>query len=287
MQVKQLLREPLLHFFVLGAGLFAVFAWNNDEALQSPDDIVVDASRLDAIRLQFERVWQRPPTPEELQGLVDNWVREEILYREGLTLGLDRNDPLLRRRVAQKMEFISEELVEILPDTAEIEAWYSDNAENYRLDPRFSFRQLYLNPFAHGDTFEAILGDAGKALANGDVPDGDATLLPAALEDVTLADVRRTFGERFAESLQGLTVGEWDGPVASGYGVHFVYVDTMQASRLPELDEVRGAVERDYRAERTRELKDAFYENLRKRYNVIYDDGVTLANEQGAGERGQ
>jgi hypothetical protein len=286
-QMRRLIREPLLHFFVLGAGLFAVFAWNNDEALQAPDDIVVDASRLDAIRLQFERVWQRPPTPEELQSLVDNWVREEILYREGLTLGLDRNDPVLRRRVAQKMEFISEELVEAQPDTGAIEAWFSDNAEKYRVDPRFSFRQLYLDPSAHGDAFEAILADIGRALASGDVPDGDATLLPAVLEDVTLADVRRTFGERFAESLQGLDVGEWDGPVASGYGLHFVHVDSMQASRLPDFEEVRGAVERDYRAERTRELKDAFYETLRKRYNVVYDKSITLANEQGAGERRQ
>jgi hypothetical protein len=285
--MRRLIREPLLHFFVLGAGLFAVFAWDNDEALQAPDDIVVDASRLDAIRLQFERVWQRPPTPEELQSLVDNWVREEILYREGLTLGLDRNDPVLRRRVAQKMEFISEELVEVQPDTGAIEAWFSDNAEKYRVDPRFSFRQLYLDPSAHGDAFEAILADIGRALASGDVPDGDATLLPAVLEDVTLADVRRTFGERFAESLQGLDVGEWDGPVASGYGLHFVHVDSIQASRLPDLDEVRGAVERDYRAERTRELKDAFYETLRKRYNVVYDKSITLANEQGAGERRQ
>ncbi len=283
--MKRLIREPLLHFFVLGAALFAVFAWNNDDALQAPDDIVVDASRLDAIRLQFERVWQRPPTPEELQSLVDNWVREEILYREGLTMGLDRNDPVLRRRVAQKMEFISEELVEISPGRAEIEAWFADNAENYRVDPRFTFRQLYLDPSAHDDTFEAVVDDTARALANGDVPDGDATLLPAALDDVTLADVRRTFGDRFAESLQGLAVGEWDGPVASGYGLHFVHVDSMQASRLPALDEVLAAVERDYRAERTRELKDAFYETLRKRYNVIYDKSVTLANEQDAGER--
>ncbi len=283
--MKRLIREPLLHFFVLGAGLFAVFAWNNDDALQAPDDIVVDASRLDAIRLQFERVWQRPPTPEELQSLVDNWVREEILYREGLTMGLDRNDPVLRRRVAQKMEFISEELVEISPGRAEIEAWFADNAENYRVDPRFTFRQLYLDPSAHDDTFEAVVDDTARALANGDVPDGDATLLPAALDDVTLADVRRTFGDRFAESLQGLAVGEWDGPIASGYGLHFVHVDSMQASRLPALDEVLAAVERDYRAERTRELKDAFYETLRKRYNVIYDKSVTLANEQDAGER--
>lgn len=283
MQLRQLVREPLLHFFVIGAGLFALFAWNNDDALHSPDDIVVDMMRVDALKTQFERTWQRPPTPSELLNLVDNWVNEEVLYREGLALGLDRDDPVTRRRVAQKMEFISEELVEFSPDAAELEAWFSENADRYREDPRFTFRQLYFNPSAHSDSFDARVDGAIQALANGAVPDGDSTMLPAALDDAPLAEVRRTFGQQFAESLQGLAVGEWSGPVASGYGLHFVRIDSARASRLPAFEEVRAAVERDYVVERTSELKDAFFEKLRQRYNVVYDS-IELADERRVGD---
>jgi len=284
MQLRQLVSEPLLHFFVIGAGLFALFAWNNDDALQSPDDIVVDTMRIDALKAQFERGWQRPPTPSELSNLIDTWVNEEVLYREGLALGLDRDDPVTRQRVAQKMEFISEELVEFSPDTAELELWFSANADRYREDPRFSFWQLYFNPSVQGDSFDARVDEAIQALANGVVPDGDSTMLPAALDDAPLAEVRRTFGQQFAESLQDLAVGEWSGPVASGYGLHFVLIHSAQASRLPAFDEVRAAVERDYVAERTRELKDAFFDRLRQRYNVVYDDSIELADERRAGE---
>jgi hypothetical protein len=278
-RLKQLFSEPLLHFFVLGVALFALFAWKNDDALRSPDDIVVDTMRVDALATQFERVWRRPPTSDELQSLVDNWVREEILYREGLSLGLDRNDPFTRRRIAQKMEFISEELVQTSPDTESLKSWFAENAESYRQDPRVSFRHLYLNPSAHGDDFKAHVEEVGRALESGNVPVGDATLLPLILEDATISEVRRTLGAAFADALQGLSVGKWEGPVTSGYGVHFVRIDTMQASRVPELDEVRATVERDYDVERTGELKEAFIEELRKRYNVVYDDGIQLGDK--------
>ena len=285
--MRQLLREPLLHFFVLGAVLFAGYAWNNEDALRPPDDIVVDTTRIEALTSQFERVWRRAPTTNELQSLVDNWVREEVLYREGLALGLDRDDPVLRRRIAQKMDFISEELIEASPDASELQAWFADNADNYRLDPRFSFHQLYLDPSADGNEFEKRVEQVDRELASGKVPLGDATLLPATLEDATLSEVRRTFGEVFAESLQSLAVGEWSGPVPSGYGLHFVHVDALQASRLPELHEVRAAVERDYLAQRARELKGRFYDALRERYNVVYEDSVTLTHQLSGGGHAQ
>jgi hypothetical protein len=146
---------------------------------------------------------------------------------------------------------------------------------------------LYLDPSAEGNEFEKRLEQVGRELASGKVPLGDATLLPATLEDATLSEVRRTFGEVFAESLQSLAVGEWSGPVPSGYGLHFVHVDALQASRLPELDEVRAAVERDYLAERARELKGRFYDALRERYNVVYEDSVTLTHQLSGGEHAQ
>jgi hypothetical protein len=281
-RTKQFLREPLLHFFVLGALLFVLFTWTNDDAMRGPDEIVVDAARVDALTQQFERVWQRAPTPEELSSLVDNWVREEVFYREGLALGLDREDPVLRRRVAQKMEFISEELLSAPATDDELRTWYEDNAEDYRRDPRFSFRQVYFNPSVHGDALEVSVQTALDDMANGVVPDGDATLLPAGLSDASLSEVERTFGQRFAQALTGLAVDDWTGPIVSGYGLHLVRIDDKEESRLPPFDEVRAAVERDFLGERSRELNDTLYETLRQRYTVTFGDGVKLADERGS-----
>ena len=277
-QPGQIVREPLLHFLVLGALLFAVFAWKNDEALRGPDEIVVDAQRVEALSLQFQRTWQRAPTPEELSGLVDNWVREEVLYREGLALGLDRGDPVLRRRVAQKMEFISADLVDADPADDELRAWFEVNADNYRLDPRFSFRQVYFNPASRDNLPGADIDAALRAARQGQVPAGDATLLPAQLSDASLAEVRRNFGERFARALEGAPVGEWTGPLESGYGQHLVMIRAKQEARMPTFDEVGVAVERDFRAERTLQLKDVVYETMRSRYTVTYEDGLELAD---------
>jgi hypothetical protein len=276
--MSRLIREPLLHFFVLGALLFFLFAWTNDDAMQGPNEIVVDAQRVAALTSQFERVWQRPPTPDELSGLIDNWVREEVLYREGLALGLDRGDPVLRRRVAQKVEFISEELVDAQPTDEELRTYFADNADDYRLAPRLTFRQIYFNPAVHGAALDATIESALDSARQGQVTGGDATLLPSGLDDVSLAEVSRTFGDRFAEALSDAPVGEWTGPVASGYGLHLVLIDDRQQARVPAFDEVRAAVERDFLAKRTREVKDAFYETLRQRYTVTFEDDVTLAN---------
>jgi hypothetical protein len=280
MQINRLIREPLLHFFVLGALLFFLFAWTNEDAMQGPDEIVVDAQRIKALRSQFERVWQRPPTPDEISGLVDNWVREEVLYREGLALGLDQGDPILRRRVAQKVEFISEELIDAQPTDEELQTYFADHADDYRLDPRLTFRQIYFNPAVQGAALDATIETALDAARQGQVAVGDATLLPSELDDVSLTEVRRTFGDRFAEALSNAPVGEWAGPVASGYGLHLVLIDDRQQARVPAFDEVRAAVQRDFVAARTREVKDAFYETLRQRYTVTFEDGVTLADQR-------
>lgn len=278
--MSKILREPLLHFLVLGAGLFFLFAWTNDDALEAPDTIVVDAIRIETLKAQFERTWQRPPTPGELNGLVNAWIREEVLYREGVALGLDQDDPVMRRRVAQKMEFISEELLDAEPAEEELEAWFADNVEAYRFEPRLSFRQLYFDPAVYGDSLGDVIARARAAAERGESTVGDATLLPGALADASLAEIRRTFGQRFADSLMDQPVGEWTGPVESGYGVHLVLVDSRQESRLPSFDEVRAAVERDFRAARTREAKDSLYEALRERYTVKYEDGVAMAEER-------
>jgi hypothetical protein len=269
MSLRRVLGEPLLHFFVLGAGLFVLFAWLNRDAMEAPGEIVVDDARIAILVAQFERVWQRSPGPEEVRALVDGWVREEILYREGVALGLDVNDSVVRRLVAQKMAFIADGVVPTAPTDAELEAWLQANAEKYRIEPVYSLRQVYFDPAKHddnlGDRLHELVSTLDEAAT---MPAGDVTLLPERLQSARASEVARTFGTAFADALGELKVGEWQGPVTSAYGLHVVKVEQMTPGRHPELAEVRESVERDWSAAQSEQLNEAFYQTVRERYTV-------------------
>lgn len=271
--LRRLAAEPLVHFLALGAVLFGVFGWlNAGSPATAAGEIVIDDAQLAALSSQFERVWQRPPTASELDGLLESWVREEILYREGVALGLDQDDAVIRRRVAQKMAFISEGMVDDTPTTTELEAWLDEHAATYRIQPRLSLRQIYFSPERHGDELDAVVGRALVALRQGDEQgQGDATLLPGTLEGATSSMMERTFGSEFAAAVEALAeqaVGVWRGPVTSGYGVHLVRIDAYEPGRAARLDDVRAAVERDLLHERTTAANEQMYQALRARYKV-------------------
>lgn len=269
MTLPQVLKEPLLHFFVVGAGLFVLFAWLNRGAMEAPDEVVVDQARIEGLVAQFERVWQRPPTPDEVRGLVDGWIREEILYREGVALGLDVNDSVVRRRIAQKMAFIADGVVPAEPTEAELEAWLQVNGDQYRIEPVYSLRQVYFDPAKQDDDLRDRLQKLAQTLESAaPPPEGDATLLPDSLQSTRLDEVARTFGSDFAEALAGLPVGKWQGPVASAYGLHLVKIEQMTPGRQPALADVRAEVERDWSAAQAEQMNEAFYQAVRDRYTV-------------------
>ena len=284
MTLRRIVAEPLLHFFVAGALLFLLFGQMNRGLLEAPDEIVVDEARIEALRAQFQRVWQRPPAADELDGLVEAWIREEVLYREGVALGLGQDDPVIRRRVAQKLDFISDGLVDDTVTEEQLQAWLDDHVEDYRIEPQFALRQAYLDPSRHADPAAATAALA-RALEAGDFPSaGDSTLLPGVLVDASATDIARIFGRGFAEVLAGLPAGSWQGPVESGYGLHFVHIDRHVPGRAPALDEVRAAVERDLLAARREAAKQAQFEALKARYSIVVPEplpGSTVA----AGER--
>jgi hypothetical protein len=179
--MRRILREPLLHFLVLGAVLFGLYGWLN-KSVAAPNEIVVSHGQVESLRAQFERTWQRTPTAKELDGLIDNWVREEILYREGLALGLDRDDPVVRRRIAQKVEFLADGDAPNAPSQSELEEWLREHHADYRVDAVYSLRQVYFDPARHPNRLEADLDAARKHLARGDAIAGDITMLPASLD---------------------------------------------------------------------------------------------------------
>ncbi|HYJ42346.1 MAG TPA: peptidylprolyl isomerase [Steroidobacteraceae bacterium] len=279
--IRRLLREPLLHFFLLGTVLFGVYGWLNRGGASAPTEIFVSRDQVRSFEAQFERVWRRPATPQELQHLVDNWVREEIFYREGLALGLDRDDPVVRRRVGQKVEFIIDGATPAAPTTAELQAWLDAHPASYTIEPVYSLQQVYFDPQRHGASLDRDIAAAQRSLASGKVVIGDATMLPAALEATAQFDVEREFGDAFAAALKDLPVGSWQGPVKSGFGLHLVLLSERSGGTRPQLEQVRAEVERDLLRVRAKEANEAMYDRLRANYRVLVESAGTPADPAG------
>src|SRR5262245_25602031 len=279
--MKRLIREPLLHFFVLGAALFALYGWLNRQGFNRPNEIVVSRSQVDVLQQQFARVWQRAPTPQELQGLIDNWVREEIFYREGLAMGLDRDDPVVRRRVGQKLQFIVDSAEPAAPSTEELQRWLDEHADRYQIEASYALQQIYFDPARHAARLQSELNAARQELARGKTVVGDTTMLPQTL-DGGARDIVRTFGKEFEEALRGLPVGDWQGPVRSTFGWHLVRLSSREGARPATLEEVRSTVERDLMQARTEAANTAYYERLRANYaGRIEDGGLTSVKPAG------
>jgi hypothetical protein len=287
--VTKILREPLLGFLLLGLGIFLLFELVGEGNRERPDRIVVRAAQVQRLAEGFRRTWQRPPTEAELEGLIAEHIREEILYREAIALGLDRDDTIIRRRLRQKMEFLSEDPADrVEPSDDELRAFLDRNAEEFRVRARLSFVHVYLSADRRGD---AVRRDSDLLLAelaarNGRVDPaalGDPLLLPREFEAVDEDEVARLFGPEFAGRLLGLEPGRWAGPVESGYGLHLVLVRERSPGYAPELAEVRDGVEREWLAAHRQEAGEAVYRRFRERYEIV----VKRAEEEPASARAE
>lgn len=267
----RILKEPLLHFAVLGIGLFALYRLVSGGAASDPDEIVVDSLRIAALAEEFERAWRRPPTATEIDGLVESYVRDEVLYREGLALGLDRDDPVIRNRVRLKMEVLSDGAEGVVSD-ADLQAWFDGNADRYATPARYDVRQVYFDPARHGAGYEAHVASVLHGLEREPEIDpgtlGDQTLLPVVLSDVTATDVASQFGDELAAQLHLAPGGRWFGPVSSSYGAHLLRVDLREPPKAAVLADVREVVERDVRYARAQAARDSLYALLRERYTI-------------------
>lgn len=263
------LREPLLHFALLGAGLFALHGWLNDTGVLSTKTIVIDAGRIDQLAAGYALLHQRPPTASELSGLIDDAVKEEIFYREALAEGLDRDDVIVRRRMRQKLEFVSEDIAPVPePTDAQLQTWLDAHPARFSIEPRYTFEQVFLDPAKHGASLTAD-GDVLLArLRDGQDAAGDGLLIARRIDDASATDLRSQFGGRFDTALDALAPGTWHGPIRSGYGVHFVRVLHSDAGRTPTLAQARADVRREWMHARREAANAAFYASLRKRYDV-------------------
>jgi hypothetical protein len=271
------LKEPLLHFLLIGAGLFLLFYQVADPESEQPDRIEVTAADIERMANLWARRWQRPPTAAELQGLIEAHVREEVLYREARALGLEKDDTIVRRRMAQKMEFFFQDIAARRePSEQELQEFLDSNAERFRRPARISLTQVYLSPDKRGDQVmqEAtmVLDDLRLQGAKADpLAVSDTFMFGYQFEDHSVRDLSRMLGEQFAKAVVDLPVGSWQGPLESGYGVHLVFVHDRVDAELPALAEIRDRVRGELLSQYQREANEAVYQRLRERYDVVIE----------------
>ncbi len=280
----RLLREPLLHFLCIGAVIYLLYgAFAEPEPEKTDTTIVVSAGEIEWMQSSWQKRWNRPPTDKEMDGLIQQYIKESVLYREALTMGLNQHDMVIRRRLAQKLEFLTKDLVALTPPTEEeLQAYFAAQQDRYRQPARYTFTQVFIDPDKRGD---ATLTDAEKIktklIAQGGAIEnagalGDGLLLQSHFPDMDPVEIQKRFGSGFAKSLLELAPGQWHGPILSGYGVHLVYISHISDPPDPVFAELRERVTRDWKAEKGEELNEKFYANLRKRYTIVIE-----APEQG------
>jgi len=277
------LKEPLIHFLLLGVLIFVFYDAVSGKG-SAPNEIFISRGQQENLLNTFSRTWQRPPTPEEFQALLQDYIRQEIAYRESTNMGLDQNDIVIRRRLRQKLELLAEDMATLTPpDDAQLQEYLDQHKDEFLLEPRISLKQIYFSPDRRGETAER---DATELLRRMSAPFsvdnpgqyGDPIPLPDAIRDMRESEVARLFGNVFSDALRGLEAGKWSGPVASGFGFHLVYIESRVPGRLPDLNEVRELVQRDWISQRGRETIEGLYDRLAENYTIEVEPLVDIGN---------
>jgi len=273
--MPKLFKEPLLHFLLIGALLFAAYGWLNPDTT-GPDNLRIEITPgvVRGLEEAWTRQWRRAPEPEEMAGLIDEFIHEEIFYREAIALGLDQGDTIIRRRLAQKMEFLTEDLgIQAEPTDRELQNFFNERQDEFKEPARLSFRHIYFSPDKRGTKARADAELELASLSTTDSPQvsdrGDPFLMQSEYLSLTQRDASQLFGAEFGTAIFALAPDGWQGPVESGFGWHLVRVSGRQPAKLPDFDSVRDQVRLEYDYERQRIAREAVFQDLRKRYEIV------------------
>lgn len=282
--LKRLSREPLVHFLLIGLALFAAYSLMNQGTNQegSSTRIVLTEDDIRQLEIAFTAQWQRPPNSQEMAALIDSRIREEVLYREALALGLDKEDTIVKRRMAQKMDFLAEDLSDIHePTTQELRSWFEKNSLRFESSSRITFRHLYFSPDRRSGNPRDAAMDALAKIA-GEPEDSsvaaglsDPFMFQDYYGDHTPEQVAKEFGPDFAQKLFRLKPGFWNGPIESGYGWHLVWIDSITPGRVPAFEEVETDVRSAWIEEQRYEFKRRAFEAMKSHYRVVLPESYT------------
>jgi len=274
-RLRRILGQPLLQFLVLGAVLFVLYLFFGGSTGEQEKKIVVSARQIELLSALWEKQWRRPPMPRELEGLVQSFIREEVLYREALAMGLDQDDTVVRRRLAQKIEFLAQDLMaQVMPSEAELRSFYEEHPQIFEEPGRITFSHIYINLDQHGQESITLAEGLLADLDSGADPRqlGDRFMLQRDYLRKSPEEVARHFGSQFAAGVFELSPGKWQGPLQSGYGLHLVLVERIEEAYLPPLEEVRQEVRDEFISFRRRELNETFYNRLREGYEIVIEE---------------
>ncbi len=294
-RLSTLIREPLVYFLIIGALIYMLYGLFSEPVDGKPDNtITITAGEIDWLETSWKKRWMRAPTPEERQGLIKAYVKESVMYREALAMGLDRDDTTIRRILAQKLEFLTQDLVKPAPPAEEdLKAYFIAQVDRYQPPDLITFTQVFIDPDKRGDQ---TLRDAEeikvklKALGQpteGSGEFGDPFMLQRYYPERAESEISKLFGREFARAVFGLSPGQWHGPILSGYGTHLVYVHHRTEAPPVTFAAVQDRVRQDWESDKRRELNDKFIANLRARYDVIIEDQASDGGSAAVPERPQ
>lgn len=261
--------EPLLHFLIAGGLLFAAYGWLNRESADEPRTVRISVAEVNWLKETWTRQWQRPPTVEELRGLVTDYLKETLLAREAAEMGLDENDTIIRRRLAQKMDFLVQDTARFAePGDTELRRFYSANQARYQAPARVSFSQLFFRNQADAQQGLAQLAERSPNEL------GDPSMLERDHAEADAQAVTSQFGDAFSHEVFGLETGQWQGPVASSYGFHLVRISARQDTQQLPYEAARAQVLTDWQREEQTKAGKRFFAELLKKYDVVVDSSV-------------
>lgn len=277
---SKLLGEPLFHFLLIGLGFFVLFSQlnTNDEGTDQKE-IVITKAKIDVLTGSFLRERGRSPMSYEIQNLIKSEIREELLYREALNLGLDKDDGLIRRRLAQKMKYLFNDLSVVnKASEEELKKFISEHPEKFMKPASISFSQIYFNPKEHESTLYQDANSLLEKLRITTIKEsnglGDRSLLPYNFKNKRKIDIENTFGKKFSEYAFSSSTNTWEGPFESAYGVHLIYIQKRREAHLPTLSEIRDDVQREWKSMKQEDANEIFYQSIYQQYKIIVDDKV-------------
>ena len=276
--IQKGLREPLVQFLLIGLILFGIYSLlpSRTEPAKTSYQIELTMDDMKQLEIAFTSQWRRPPTAEEFAGLVESKIKEEVLYREALTLGLDKEDTIVKRRMAQKMQFLAEDVSGARqPTSEELRAWFQNNAERFAVPGRVTFHHLYFSPDRRGarakeDATRALQSLTGKAANWPGASDlADPFMFQDYYGDRSPEQLAKEFGPGFTRGVFQAQPGSWQGPIESGYGWHLIWIDSKTSDRVPSFEEVESDVQTAWMADQRAEYWRKSYEEMRKKYQVL------------------
>jgi len=275
--LQKIINEPLAHFLILGAAVFLIYGLISDDADDAESNrIEIDEGIIRRLDDSWAKQWNRSPTPAELNGLIDNYIREEVLFREAIAMGLDQDDTIIRRRLAQKLEFLSADLaMQAEPTDDQLQAFLAENSERFVEPALISFRHVYFNLDKRGQAAKEDANALRVTLQAEGIGDsavfGDRFMLDSEYRLVSESEVARLFGREFAAEIFTLEADVWMGPVESGLGLHLVRISERTSARLPEFGDIREKVRNEYLFDQREKFDIAVYEGLKSRYEIVID----------------